>query len=180
MIPGRAGTFGTHKGPLAITTNRALEPVLPVRFNLPPGRRFVPADVRHRGLEQAALIKRVSPGDGLGVTEDLWLEGVLLLGNVPELFQQRQVDVRLDVAHGARIAVPVPRAPHVPGPVDEPDIGEAPGLEAAAATRPPSPAPTTATSTSRCWDARSIGALYGSARKRAASAPDSDRAFRMA
>ena len=39
--------------------------------------------------------------------------GVLLLRDVADLLQQREVDVRLDVARRARIAVPVPRAAEV-------------------------------------------------------------------
>src|SRR5205085_11440295 len=40
-------------------------------------------------------------------------------GNAVQLFEQRHVDVGLDVAHRARIAVPVPRAAEVAAALDD-------------------------------------------------------------
>jgi hypothetical protein len=42
------------------------------------------------------------------VLQDLRCVGVFLRGHVPGLLEQREVDIGLDVALGARIAVPVP------------------------------------------------------------------------
>ena len=60
-------------------------------------------------------------GDGLGVLEDLGSERVLVLRHVCQLFEQRQVAVRLDVAHRARVAIPIPRASEVACLLDDPD-----------------------------------------------------------
>ena len=61
----------------------------------------------------------------LAVGEDFGRLGVLLGRHVAGLFQQRQVHVRLDVARGVGIAVPVPRAPEVAGFLDESVVGDA-------------------------------------------------------
>ena len=58
--------------------------------------------------------------------------GVLLLRHVADLLEQRQVDVRLDVALRARVAVPVPRAAEVAALLDEPDVVDAGLLQAGA------------------------------------------------
>ena len=51
--------------------------------------------------------------------------GVLLLRDVADLLEQRQVDVRLDVALRARVAVPVPRAAEVAALLDDADVVDA-------------------------------------------------------
>ena len=53
-------------------------------YDPPPARRLIPADIRHRRLEQTLLIERVFRRDRLGVAQDLRLKGVLALGHVPE------------------------------------------------------------------------------------------------
>ena len=50
---------------------------------------------------------------------------VLLLRDVADLLEQRQVDVRLDVAHRARVAVPVPGAAEVAALLDDADVVDA-------------------------------------------------------
>ena len=62
------------------------------------------------------------PADGLTVREDLGAIGVLLLRHVAELLEEREVDVRLDVALRSRVAVPVPGAPEVGARLDHPEI----------------------------------------------------------
>ncbi len=61
----------------------------------------------------------------LAVSEDLGGLGVLLLRDVADLLEQREVHVRLDVAGGARIAVPVPRAAEVTALLDQTDVVDA-------------------------------------------------------
>src|SRR5580700_4999558 len=63
-------------------------------------------------------------GDGAAVLEDLRRKRVLVLGDVVQLFEQRQVAVALHVAHRARIAVPVPGAAEVAGALDHADLVE--------------------------------------------------------
>jgi len=48
-----------------------------------------------------------------------------MLGDIVELFEQRQIAVRLDVAHGAGIAVPIPGAAKVTGLLNDSDIVKA-------------------------------------------------------
>ena len=70
--------------------------------------------------------------DRAAVGEDLRRPGVLLRRDVAELLEQRQVDVRLDVAQRARVAVPVPRAAEVAALLDDADVVDA-GLAQAGA-----------------------------------------------
>ena len=57
--------------------------------------------------------------------EDFRREAVLFLRDVAGLFKQRQVDVGLDVALGARIAVPIPRAAEVAALLDHAKVRNA-------------------------------------------------------
>ena len=75
--------------------------------------------------KQRVVVEVEPTGDRLAVLEDLRGERVLVLGDVPHLLEQRQVDVRLDVAHRARVAVPVPRAADVARLLDQPDAAVA-------------------------------------------------------
>jgi hypothetical protein len=61
-------------------------------------------------------------GDAAAVGEDFPALGVLLGRDIAELFQQRHVNVRFDVAGDSRIAIPVPGTADVGGLVDQPDI----------------------------------------------------------
>ncbi len=71
-------------------------------------------------------------GDRPAVGEDLTGARVLLLRDVAEFFEERQVDVRLDVAHRSGVAIPVPRAAEVATLLDEADVGDAAFAEAGA------------------------------------------------
>ena len=115
--------------------------VPPVRLDLPPARRLIPADIRHRCLEQTLLIERVFRRDRLGVAQDLRLKGVLALGHVPELLKHRQVHIRLHVTQGARVAIPVPNASDIPRLVNEPDVGHTVRLQLGAHYQPTEPGP---------------------------------------
>ncbi len=73
-------------------------------------------------------------GQQLGVLEDLSGAGVALGRHEARLLEERQVHVRLDVAHAARIPVPVPGAAEVSRLLDDPDVidpvlGEVDGRE---------------------------------------------------
>ena len=87
----------------------------------------VPRQRLHLGLEQGAVVEPEVLADVAAVLEDLGRPGVLLLRDVPDLLEQRQVDVRLDVALRARVAVPVPRAAEVAALLDDADVAD-PGV----------------------------------------------------
>ena len=79
-------------------------------------RRLVPVGGRHAGLELDVAAEVEAVGDVVEVAQDLRLLGVLaaplpLLHQV--LVERVAVDVRLGVAAGARVAVPVPGAADV-------------------------------------------------------------------
>jgi hypothetical protein len=59
--------------------------------------------------------------DALRVLVNLGLEGVLELGHIAGVVQQRQVDVGLHIALRARIAVPVPGAADIRARFDRTD-----------------------------------------------------------
>ena len=63
--------------------------------------------------------------DRPAVLEDLGRLGVLLLRQVADLLEQREVDVGLDVARRAGVAVPVPGATEVATLFDHPDVVDA-------------------------------------------------------
>ena len=65
------------------------------------------------------------PSDSLRMLEDLRRERIPLLRHVARLFEQRQVDVRFDVALGAGVAVPVPGPAEISRPFDDPQVGDA-------------------------------------------------------
>ena len=98
-------------------------------------QRFSPSSqlqAGHPGLEQRAVVELVGVADALRVLEDLGDVGVLFLGDVLQLFQQRQVAVALDVALRARIAVPVPGAAEVAARLDDAEVVEARFAQASA------------------------------------------------
>src|SRR5206468_2363559 len=74
--------------------------------------------------EAGVVVEAEVTGDRPAVLEDLGCERVLVLGDVAELLEQREVHVRLHVAHGAGIAVPVPRAADVARLLDQTDALE--------------------------------------------------------
>ena len=99
----------------------AADLVAAVGADPPPGRALVPLGAGHPGVEQGVGHEAEPVGDGLEVVQDLLAEGVAPGGDVVELFEHRQVDVGLDVAHHARVPVPVPGASDAAGLVDDAD-----------------------------------------------------------
>ena len=124
-MPGMAGSFGRLSGPVAMTTKRArmASPRLVEMI-----QRVSSSSQRSsvtRVWKQRVVVELVVPGDALRVLEDLGRVGVLLLRDVAELLEQRQVAVALDVALGAGIAVPVPGAAEVAARLDDAEVLEA-------------------------------------------------------
>src|SRR5262249_27573624 len=73
----------------------------------------VPAHLRHFRLEAGVAVEIVLPPDRPAVRQDLRGASVFLRGHVLELLEERQINVRLDVAHRARVAIPVPGAAEI-------------------------------------------------------------------
>ena len=90
-----------------------------VGVDVPHLLRFVPHGRRHRRLEHREFVEVVTPRDRLAVREDLRPARVVVLRHVTHFVEQRQIVVRDDVARGARITVPVPRAADVAAAFDD-------------------------------------------------------------
>ncbi len=91
---------------------------------------------RDLGLEAGVAIEVEELADRPAVSQDLGRPRVLLLRDITDLFQQRQVDVRLDVTHRTRVAIPVPGAPEVAALFDDPDVVDAGLAQARAGEQP--------------------------------------------
>ena len=118
----------------------AADLVAAVGADPPPGRVLVPFGAGHPGVEQGIGYEVEPVGDRLEVAPDLLAECVAPGGDVVELLEHRHVDVRLDVAHHARVAVPVPGAPDAAGLVDDADPLDAGLAELGAGEDPGDPA----------------------------------------
>ena len=80
---------------------------------------------RHRGdfgLKARVVVEVEVLPDRVTVRQDLGGTRVLLARDVTDLFEQRKVDVRLNVAHGTGVTVPVPRAAEVATLFDNPNV----------------------------------------------------------
>ena len=90
-----------------------------------PGQSLV---IPHRsgdvGLEQRLGVEVEAAGEELRVLEDLRRAGISLGRHEADLFEEREVDVGLDVAHATRVAVPVPGAAEIACLLDDPDVGD--------------------------------------------------------
>jgi hypothetical protein len=92
-------------------------------------------------VEQGVVVQPEAAPDPPAVLEDLGPVGVLLGRHVAGLVEQRHVDERVGVALGARIAVPVPRAPEVAALLDDADVPDASLLQPGAGDEAGEPAP---------------------------------------
>ena len=100
----------------------------------------VPVDGAHLGGQARVVVEAEVIGDALAVLEDLRRLGVLLGGDVAGLLEQREVDVGLDVALRAGVAVPVPGAAEVAALLDDADVVDAGLAEPGAGDQPGEPA----------------------------------------
>ena len=85
----------------------------------------IPAHGRDFRLEAGVVVEPKALADRSRVGQDLRREAVLLLRHVAEFLEQGQIDVRLDVALGTRVAVPVPRAAEVAAFLDDANVLDA-------------------------------------------------------
>ena len=86
---------------------------------------WLPTDFLHFGLQAGVAVQVEVFGDATAVRPNLGTLGVLLGRDVAELFEQRHIDVGLDVAGDSRVAIPVPGTADVGGLVDQPHILDA-------------------------------------------------------
>ena len=93
--------------------------------DVPARHILVPHRCLNFGLEQRVGVEVEVATDALGVLEDLGGRGVALAGHVAGLFEERHVDVRLDVALAARVPVPIPGAAEVARLLDDAKVGNA-------------------------------------------------------
>ena len=92
-----------------------------IGVNLPPAGFVVPHRPGDRGVEQGIGHEVESVSDCLQMLPNLFAERVAPGRDVVEFLQHRKVLVGLDVAHHARIAIPVPGATDATGGFDDPD-----------------------------------------------------------
>ena len=83
---------------------------------------------RHRGdfgLKARVVVEVEVLTDRVTVRQDLGGTRVLLARDVTDLFEQRKVDVRLNIAHGAGVTVPIPGAAEVTALFDDTNVFDA-------------------------------------------------------
>ena len=90
----------------------------------PTRRALVPFARVDAGVEQRVVDQSVLRRDCVEVAPDLVTERVPRLRDVVHLLEHGHVDVRLDVAHHAGVAVPVPGAADAAGLVDQHDLAQ--------------------------------------------------------
>ena len=76
-------------------------------------------------MEGCKLVEVVLSRDRLAVRENLGTLGVVILGHVVHLVEQRQIIVRDDVACDAGIPIPVPGAADIGAALDDPNALDA-------------------------------------------------------
>ena len=97
----------------------ARDGVAAVGVDQPARLLLTPFGAGHPGVKERVVDQVEVLGHRLEVPADLLAEGVALARDVPDLLEHGHVDVRLDVAHDAGVAVPVPGAADAAGLVDE-------------------------------------------------------------
>ena len=119
LMPGMPGSFGRLYEPCVMTTKRA-------RMSSPRlvliRQRLIASSQRsvaHLGGEDRAVVEAEMLADAAAVLEDLGTVGELLRRHEVELFEQRDVAVRVVVALDSGEAVPVPDTAEVAGHLDD-------------------------------------------------------------
>ncbi len=122
--PGYPGKLGFVQDSSCQHEKAGREPVATAGRHLPAQRILAPRSTGDVGLEERSRVQVERTSQQPAVLEDLRRAGVALGWHIARLFEKRQVDVGLDVAHAAWVAIPVPGATEVPGLFDDPEIGD--------------------------------------------------------
>ena len=110
--------------------------VAPVGSQPPPFDCFVPADRAYLGGQDRAVVQPEMLCDTAAMLVDLGTVGELLRRHEVELFQHRDVAVRVVVTLDSREAVPVPDTAEVPAHLDDVNVVDARLLEVSARQQP--------------------------------------------
>src|SRR5438552_16176655 len=121
------GQLGPVQRPTRHDHKARLEDIVPLSRDRPAPCFLIPARLFDLGLEAGPRVEVEVLPDPLRMRKDLRREGVLLLGDVAGLFEERQIHVGFDVTLRAGIAVPVPGPAKIPRFLDNTNIGD-PGL----------------------------------------------------
>src|SRR5271154_1262649 len=119
---GNAGQLRPVQRPVGHDDEARAHAVAAVGRDDPAAFVLAPGDRLDRRLKARVAIEIELLTDAPRVREDFRRERVLLLRDVAGLLEQRQINVRLDIALRAGIAVPVPGAAEVPAFLDDADV----------------------------------------------------------
>ena len=119
---GNAGQLRPVQRPVGHDDEARAHAVAAVGGDDPSAFVLAPGDRLDRRLKARVAIEIELLTDAPRVREDFRRERVLLLRDIAGLLEQRQIDVRLDIALRAGIAVPVPGAAEVSAFLDHADV----------------------------------------------------------
>ena len=125
-MPGMPGSFGRFSGPFAMHDEARAHPIAAVRRD-DPARAASSQRISVTSVwKQRVAVEVELPRRSRGCARGSRARGEYFSRrDVAELFEQRQVDVRLDVARAPGIAVPVPGAAEVAALLDDADVLDA-------------------------------------------------------
>src|ERR1022692_864341 len=121
----KSGKLRPVKRPVGHDDEARSHPVVAIGGYYPAVLLFVPSDVLDLSLKAGVTIQVEFLADASRVSQDLRRVGVLLLRDVAGLFEQRQIDVSLDIALRTRISIPVPGPAEVAALLDDAEVLDA-------------------------------------------------------
>src|SRR5208337_4695058 len=119
---GYRGQLRPVKRPVGHDDEPRAHPVVAVGGDDPSALVLAPGERLDLGLKAGVAIQIELLADAPRVGQDFRRVRVLLLGDVAGFLEQRQIDVRLDIALRTGIAIPVPGAAEVAALLDDADI----------------------------------------------------------
>src|SRR5215469_15874804 len=121
LYAGNTRKFRTVERAIRHHDEARLHPVAAVGGDDPAPDGFVPAHLSDFGLKADIAIEIELLADRAAVLQDLRSARIFLDRHVADLFEQRQINIGLDIARRARIAVPIPGAAKVAALLDQAD-----------------------------------------------------------
>src|SRR5579885_211701 len=119
---GDAGKFGAVERPAGHDHEAGAQAIVTIGRDNPSAFLVAPDHVPDLGLKQGSAVEIELLSDAPGVRQDFRRERIFLFGDVTGLFEQRQIDVRLDIALRARVAVPVPGPAEISALLDDANV----------------------------------------------------------